>query len=235
MNILIIKEDDRDIKTLKTALNKKYVDINTYKAKTSKEALKILLSENIDMLIIDMDIENESGLKLTQKIRNEEKYELTPIICIAGDVNNIIHAFKKIHCYDYLVKPYKLEKITEAIEKFKKNIKNENKHVILDIDNENKILQKIDDILFVEYYQKKCKVVTVKNEYYINVKSLEELFKKMNSKNMIQSHRTVIVNKNKINRCEKISAKSWNIHFDEKEIYAPLSYRFKNNFPIIKE
>lgn len=70
----------------------------------------------------------------------------------------MLSAFKKIHCYDYLIKPYSEEKVLELTKNLIENINNklevkpiEHEYVILD---SNKISFKIylKDIYFIIFY-----------------------------------------------------------------------------------
>ncbi|WP_229775528.1 response regulator [Anaerosalibacter bizertensis] len=63
------------------------------------------------MFLLDIQLKDYSGFELAKEIRNIDNYKLTPIIFVTAIPTRELMAFKEIHCYDYIVKPFKEEEI----------------------------------------------------------------------------------------------------------------------------
>ncbi|WP_231247744.1 LytR/AlgR family response regulator transcription factor [Clostridium botulinum] len=105
-SILIVEDDSVQSTILKTMLESLDFQLNIYKATNELEALNILNKNNIDLFFMDIDLGSSSGLELAFKIRKDPKYEFSWIIFLTTHMQYITQAFKEIHCYDYILKPY---------------------------------------------------------------------------------------------------------------------------------
>lgn len=84
---LLIVEDD---KAQNTAIRELIGngDVKSYSAYTGGEALKMMLKETFDCIIIDLGLPDMSGFDLLQKIKSEEKLKNTPVVVYTGkDLN----------------------------------------------------------------------------------------------------------------------------------------------------
>ena len=119
MYSIILVEDDymqRDI--LKKMIISKYEAIEIYEADSESSALEIINKYEINIFLIDISLKESSGLDLATKIRNIPKYELSPLIFLTTHVDYMLQAFKQIHCYDYIIKPYNKEDVLAMLNKF---------------------------------------------------------------------------------------------------------------------
>ena len=117
MKILIVD----DSKTIQHVLSKMLHDIgyeNILKASNVKEAKTHLLGDEVDLVISDLNMPNESGLEFLEYVRNSDEFKELPFIILTSDNDrrNIIKALK-IGVTSYLVKPLKkniiVDKLTE--------------------------------------------------------------------------------------------------------------------------
>jgi CheY-like chemotaxis protein/HD-like signal output (HDOD) protein len=69
------------------------------------EALQSLRTQNIDLLILDVEMPQMPGLSFLQQLRQREEWKSLPVIMLTGDMqrDHIIHA-KKLGAVDYLLK-----------------------------------------------------------------------------------------------------------------------------------
>ena len=61
------------------------------------------------LLDINLDIDDNddiSGITFAREVRMRKEYAFTPIIMITSLVNMELTAYRELHCYQYLVKPY---------------------------------------------------------------------------------------------------------------------------------
>jgi DNA-binding LytR/AlgR family response regulator len=237
MNILIAEDDIIQRELLSEMLESKYIDIRIYVAATENECMEIIDDKEIDLFFMDINLKDSSGLKLTEKIRKINKYELTPIVFITGELGYLIDAFKKVHCYDYIMKPYDISCITSIVDKFGKYSSGKNKDTsctYFKIDDVIQVRVYHEEIIFIEYYLKKCMIHTLNEVYNIKSRGLKNTLEEINCSNIVRTHRSYAVNKKHIRNIEKINSKSWEIMFRDYNKKAELSYSYKDNIEDMK-
>lgn len=229
MNILLVEDDTLQSSILRKIIEKNYIDIRVYEAKSEKEAMYIIEKEEIDLFFIEMNIKQKSGLTLAENIRKIEKYELTPIVFISKEIDYIITAFKKVNCYDFLTKPISVNNIKKIIDKFlrhKNKITNESYNFFKTIDG-NDVRVYTKDIIFIEFYLKSCILHTLQGEYKIKSDGLNKILDKINNDNIIRTHKSFAVNLEHIKEIRKVNFKLWEISFYNYDKTSELSYSYR--------
>lgn len=113
-------------------------------ASDGKEALKTYLTENIQLVILDIQIPKKTGMEVLEEINKTKKP--CPVLMITGhgDVEIAVKAMQ-LGAYDFITKPLNLEKIELLLERalkleqLKKNQK-ELIHIIKDFEIEKEII-----------------------------------------------------------------------------------------------
>lgn len=97
-------------------------DYSVFTASNVKEAIKILESEKIDLVITDLKMPEISGIELIRHIR--ENFKNTEVIMITGypSIETAVQAVK-IGASEYLTKPFTDEELIEAVENSLKKLK----------------------------------------------------------------------------------------------------------------
>lgn len=235
-NILILEDDLIQLKTLSNIIKQLGDTYNVHEATSIEEAFKISKTEAIDLFYVDINIKDESGLKFALEIRKWERYRLTWIVFVTIYKEYMLAAFKTIHCYDYILKPYNIDNIqkttrllmTESQAQVAATEVNE-KFIIVDV---KKIQVKIfiDEIIFVEVYIRNSTIHTVNGSFTIDYLSLKKLSEMINSKNILQSHRSYLVNLKYINKIEKTKDKTaYKIYFYNTKETALLGQSYRKD------
>ena len=104
----LVVDDDKFSRTfVKTALYQIGVK-NTKEAATTAEAVEILRNYKINVVLMDQQLPDQSGLELVRQIKNGSigDYKDLPIIMVTIDTkeNTVLEA-KEIGIHEYLVKP----------------------------------------------------------------------------------------------------------------------------------
>lgn len=237
MNILIVEDNVIQRELLSEMLESKYIDVRIYIAEAENECMEIITDKDIDLFFMDINLKDTSGLILAEKIRKIDKYELTPIVFITGELGYLIHALKKVHCYDYIVKPYEIDCIISIVDKFEKHVSRKNKDIrgtYFKIDDVTQVRVYHEEIIFIEYYLKECMIHTLDEVYNIKSRGLENTLEEISCSNIVRTHRSYAVNKKHIRNIEKINPKSWKIVFRDYNEKAELSYNYKDNIEGIR-
>jgi DNA-binding LytR/AlgR family response regulator len=235
-NILIVEVDKIQRKNFINIIKEGHKDIDIFEAESENEALIIANERNIDIFYMDISLKDSSGLNLAHKLRKIEKYKLSWIIFVTTFKQHMLFAFKEIHCYDYIIKPYSKAKVLELTKtlvdyiNIKLQVKSdEGKCIFL---NQNKISFKIytEDIYFIEAFFKDSIVHAVDGEYVINRTSLKTITEMMcDIDYIVQAHRSYIINLKRINKIEKESSTSWIAYFEGYNKFAFIGSKYKAN------
>lgn len=234
MNILLVEDERIQREALASIIKSNFVDVRIYEAASKTEALKIVNEKNIHLFFIDIHLKDSSGLELAKKIRQYENHALTGIVFVTGEVIHIIEAFKNIHCYDFIVKPYKEKDIIKIVDVFLsssplKSIK-EGKYSFIDIDSTVSIKLYHNDIIYIEYIDKTCNINTISGVYQVKRTSLIKLLNNISDDQIIQTHRSFAVNLKYVTEVEKTYEKVWNIKLRGCDDVVLLSYTYRQAF-----
>ncbi|WP_296864876.1 sigma-54 dependent transcriptional regulator [Thermosyntropha sp.] len=128
MNKILIIDDEINIcEALSFALEEKY-EIKI--AHNSKEAFKVLKSENVDAVLLDMRLGEENGLDILKTIKHEYPSLEVIILTAYGSIKNSVEAVK-MGAFYYITKPVDLNELeiylSQAVQKTKANREMEKK------------------------------------------------------------------------------------------------------------
>lgn len=83
------------------------------------EALEILPTEQIDLLITDLNMPNVDGFELIRTVRSTPQYKELPIIILSSMTNNEdISRGMELGANSYLVKPFHQKRIQYEVAKY---------------------------------------------------------------------------------------------------------------------
>ena len=90
-------------------------------AANGKEAIDIIKSENIDIVLMDIEMPVMNGVETTKFIRSEMPYpkNILPIIALtAHNPDDFFESYQNAGFNQLITKPYSLTKVIQAIESF---------------------------------------------------------------------------------------------------------------------
>ncbi|MBI6873987.1 LytR/AlgR family response regulator transcription factor [Clostridium aciditolerans] len=234
VNILIVEDDSKQRENIVKMIQGIGENLNVYEAESKEQAIKTLQETYINFFYIDISLKNSSGLELAFEIRKIEKYKFNWIIFVTTHIQYMLHAFKEIHCYDYIIKPYDKDEVIKMTKELiegshiHREQEKKDKHVIFDLKNGINIKLNVDEIIFIEVNFRIMTVHTKNASYEVKNLSLNKALEMINCNNIVQSHKSFVVNTNYINKIENISSKVWELNFRYREEKAFLSYKFKD-------
>ena len=193
--IMIVEDDMLIAKGLEAII--KSIDDNLDISITgyAEEALRYIENNHYDAFLLDIQLEDYSGIELAKKIRDRDEYKLTPIIFITAIPTRELMAFKEIHCYDYIVKPFTEKEVREALETIiYHGIKKRDKSEIFKINQKSySYILKQDEIIYIESKNKNLLLVTINEEIKLSNYSLSNILEELGA-GFIQCHRGYIIN-----------------------------------------
>ena len=190
-NVLYLEDDENLLKHTKSILED-FVN-NIYTAKTSSEALDILLHKRIDVIICDILLKDENGIDFLKYIKSKNINTPAIVTTAHTDTQYLLDAIK-LKVENYIVKPINIKELLNSLYDIllpivqKKEIQKNNnviktisaisdikqfeilKYIINNLDNEN---------LFTASY------TNIMDNFSISKPTLIKLFKDLAEKNIL--------------------------------------------------
>lgn len=153
---------------LKEIAAKSHYDFQYHGFQTGEQLRSYLRTNHLDILFLDIDLGEESGIEIATWIAHNYPKIIT--IFVTGHREFAVEAFE-VDAIGYLVKPYDIKKLDvvmkKAMAQLEQKTGKEEKHEIV-ITDEN-LKKKIDcrDILYIERQMAKSIIVTRQKEYQV--------------------------------------------------------------------
>ncbi|MBF0794881.1 response regulator transcription factor LytR [Mammaliicoccus lentus] len=206
MQALIVDDEPLARNELKYLLNQigSFSDIK--EAENVEETLEHLLSNDFDVIFLDINLMEESGLDLAKKI-NKMKHVPHIIFATAHDTF-AVQAFE-LEATDYILKPFEKARIEQAVNKLtsieQQSVVEQSNHdgtEVLPIEINDRIyILNIEDIIAISVNQGVTTINTTETKYETN-EPLSYYEKKLSHGKFIRIHRASIINKKHIQSVE---------------------------------
>ena len=201
MTCIIIEDEIPAQKILKNYLSKlpNVELIGAFNA--AIEANAFLNSNTVDLVFLDINLPDISGIDFIKTIKNPPA-----IIMTTAYPDYAVSSFELDTIVDYLVKPFSFDRFLKAINKTKNrveklvssSVENNNETLFLNVD---KTLHKIviNDILHLESDRNYITIVT-KNKKLSFIDSLKNWNEKLSEEYFIQVHKSFIINRKYVDK-----------------------------------
>lgn len=195
------------------------------------EGLRWLIKESIDLLFLDIDMPNISGIYIAELL-SELQPEIKICFVTAFD-DFAIKAFE-INALDYILKPCTKERLNSCISKLARiAMKKKELEVVsdsspydLDIicgyDNENIVLLNYSDIYYIETVQGGTEI-HCKDTTYRGNKALNFYEDKLKKKSFFRTHKCYLVNLSKVDKFRPRINYTYDMFFRESKEIVPVS------------
>jgi len=111
---VMIADDDAFNRQLVVSLLDKIPTIHFLEAEDGIEALEILSQKSVDMILLDLHMPKMDGYDTIREIRQEPKYDFTPIVIITTDEQEMNKLYA-MGADDFISKPFKLSELSSRI------------------------------------------------------------------------------------------------------------------------
>ena len=184
------------------------------------EALAFLKSNKVDILFLDINMDELSGIQLL------ESSTITSQVVITTAYQEFALTGFDLHVCDYLLKPYTFERFVQAVDRAQDNLwkvemPNDKKFIFVKTEYR---LQKIilDEILYIEGMKDYRRIHTV-NKRIMTLQTFYGFEKEISSSIICRVHKSFMVSLDKIESVERDRIKIDNI-------YIPISETYKKTF-----
>lgn len=204
MNCIVV-DDDLSSRIIVEKLIEKSGSLQLIKScESAFEAVDTLKNEAIDLMFLDIEMPEMSGLELLDSLS-----EAPQIILITGKADFAVDAFK-YDVTDYLVKPVAPARFLQAVQKAQLRYEQQTKEVqtgnYLFI-KDGTVFKKVHfpDILYVEALADYMMIYTVKGKHMV-LTPMHTLEKKLHTDNFVRVHRSFIISIDWLEKIEDNSA-----------------------------
>ncbi len=204
----------------------------------SDDALEALQKEQPDLILMDVNIEGEyDGIELTDMIHQQWPIPVLFITSLHDDAT--FRRISRTNPVGYVLKPFSDAQLKHSIDLVLKQLtlakqEEETSYVMEEIPKEteeyifikkrNQLDKvKIVDIFYIEADGRYSQIYTIDNKYLIRL-SLKELSNRLNPNSFLQTHRSFVVN---IERIKKVDLEGDTIVLENRHI--PISRRERQN------
>ena len=183
-----------------------------------KDAAKYLRQFPVDFLLLDIQISRTNGMEFYKNLEDK-----IPVIFTTAFSEYAVDGFN-VSAVDYLLKPFDYERFSEAVQKVKKMYQEagNEEQSFLSIRADYK-LHKIafQDIIYIEGLDDYVKINLIDQTKIVAKISMKSLLEKLPSNLFVRTHRSYIVQINRVN-----SVQNKTLFLDEIEI--PIGETYKN-------
>ncbi len=194
MNCIIVDDDQMARVSLEMLCNKvEDVEVDGV-FDNGMDALNWLKNNATDVVFLDIEMPNLSGMDLVKSIEN-----LPQIVFITSHAEYALEAFEH-HVTDFLSKPVQLPRLLKAIERVRElnnNVRQEAQNEIFIRVDGRFVRLNLDDLLYVESLGDYVTFVTDKKKYIVH-STLKNIADKITNSNFLKVHRSYVINLTKV-------------------------------------
>src|SRR5580698_4867085 len=143
--ILLVDDDRHILDTLRDILEEAGYDIET--AGTGAQATSALERRHFNLVIVDFQLPDATGLELARKVRERNDFTLVVLMTGHASLEMAVKAIQEA-VYDYLIKPVDPAQLQRTIERAleKQTLVFENKQLIDDLKKANDAMARLDTL-----------------------------------------------------------------------------------------
>ena len=205
MTVLIAEDDPAMRHVLRKALEE-ITDVEVIgEAENGLEAVRLVKKLAPQVVFLDIAMPGKDGLEVAREV-----CEIRPktMIIFATAFENYTHQAFEVYAFDYLIKPYKIDRIRKTMERislklaeteqavtgFESPLKNETRPAKILVKEEGKkIFVNIKDIVFITR-EERCVVINTVGGKIKTSDTLEALEQQLSGDSFFRSHRGFIIN-----------------------------------------
>lgn len=241
----IIVDDEKPARDELTYLLSSIEDIMVVgEAENGIQAIRKAIEEKPQLVFLDVNMPGINGIDVAKELTALEPKPL--IVFITAYDSYAVSAFE-VSAFDYLLKPVSEERLRNSLDRIRSMVSSREARVLDKLDKlsgelglsrstrivgyQNGMLFPIelDEILFLTLEEKNTIVVCERGKFQING-TLSELQEKLSDRKFFRSHKSYIVNLDRIDSIEPWFNSTYNIHIKGIDETIPVSRTYAKAF-----
>ena len=204
IHVMILEDEPNSLKALEAILTEYSANICVHTASNYVEA-KGLLDADIQygLFLLDVNLsgddrEDIGGILFAREVRSQFRYTFTPIVMVTAVGAMEMQAYRELHCYEYIMKPFLKEQVEKVVEKVLEK-ENREKPPVITVKKDGINYQvKCEDIRYVEAVSRGISLHMKGETWGVPYVSLKQMLQKMPRGLFVQCHRMYAVNKQEV-------------------------------------
>lgn len=203
-HILILEDDRSSLKALSRILVDCSEDIVVHAASSYEEAKKLLDGDTrYGLFLLDVNLGGENredigGILFARELREQFRYTFTPVVMVTSVGAMEMQAYRELHCYQYIMKPFLPAQVREVVQKvLEKEKQEEPPAVVVKRDGVNYQV-KCADIRYIEAIHRGIRLHLKEENWEIPYVTLKQMLQKVPKDMFLQCHRMFAVNRREV-------------------------------------
>lgn len=199
MRIAIIDDERPARSELKYQINLlSGIDCEIVEGDSGAVALELAAEYQFDLWFLDINLGDINGTKLVQAIKRMQSD--TKIVFVTAYSQYAVEAFE-LGVDDYVMKPFEQKRVEKVFHKLFSEKKDKSgqksKHKIgINISGKT-VFEEIEDIVYIESHNRKCKIHVAEKEY-IDARTISEMENLLDDKLFYRVHKSYLINLKKV-------------------------------------
>lgn len=203
-DVLILEDEEASLEALRSILTAYSEEIRVHTASSWKEAKDLLDKEiRYGLFLLDVNLSGEDredigGILFAREVRERFEYTFTPIVMVTGIGAMEMQAYRELHCYQYIMKPFQKEQVEEVVQKVLAKEKQEKPPVITVKKDGINYQVNCADIRYLEAIPRGTCLHMKTENWNVPYVTLKQMLLKVPKGYFVQCHRMYAVNKNEV-------------------------------------
>lgn len=204
IHVLVLEDDRTSREALERILGEASPEICVHTASSYREA-KDLLDADIryglfllDVNLSGTDREDIGGILFAREVREKFCYTFTPIVMVTAVGAMEMQAYRELHCYQYLMKPYEREQVEEIVGKVLEKEKQEKPPTVVVKKDGINYQVKCGDIRYLEAVPRGICIHMKQENWKVPYVTLRQMLLRMPKDMFVQCHRMFAVNRSEV-------------------------------------
>ena len=231
--VLILEDNNKNAVLIKQLIHECNKNAKVYIEKDLDRAYALVMQNTIQLFVVDIVLDTSqpsdaSGIRFVESVRNISKYKHTPVIFITGLQDPEIYAYRALHCYGYIEKPFAVEQVRKLLRDALDYHATDQKEYILHLKKDGVLyLISCKDVVYAQSTGHQiCFYLANGTEFTVHYKTCKQILDEAEYDEFIQCNRGTIVNRKYI---KNVDAANGLITL-EKNIMVDIGGRFKKKF-----
>lgn len=230
----VLLDDEQYVLDNLVFLLKQFDNVEILLATTEwKEAMQMLLSQEVDVVFADIEMPGMTGLELGEWI--SVKAPTVKLVFLTAHTQYALEAFQ-VRAVDYILKPVTVKKLSETMNRLSKyglafKAEPEKKALFRIVGNKNNqfILISPDEGLYIEVIQREIRLVTRKQTYTLN-HNMNYWEENLKSYNWFRCHKSFLVNLNQVESVYPMFNSVYQLKLKGHDAEIPVSRTYLKDF-----
>lgn len=222
IRVFVLEDEEQSRKALIKMIQNISAELTVDAAADLASARKLLRSTvSFDLFLLDInldtfDCDDIGGICFAEEIRSIPEYGFTPIVMVTSVAGMEMEAYRKLHCYQYLVKPYDSSEIENLIRKVMMRVSlDRTPSLTVKKDGINYKIS-CSDICFIKAIPRGVCLYLKTEKMEVPYLSIRQLLEKLPEKMFFQCHRMFVVNREYVKYFDLVNQFIRVTHYDEE-------------------